>query len=44
MSDEVRAELAEGEDDGGEEKSEADMTEERIAEEEGGERKVLCER
>ena len=34
----------EGEDNGGEEKSEADMSEERIAEEEGGERKVLCER
>ena len=34
----------EGEDSGGEEKSEADMSEERIAEEEGGERKVLCER
>ena len=33
-----------GEDSGGEEKSEADMSEERIAEEEGGERKVLCER
>ena len=34
----------EGEDNGGEEKSEADMSEERIAEEEGGERKLLCER